>query len=396
MHFIISYDKMKENKENNIMLVKLSMKNFKSFVDKTEIDLNATGYEILSNENKTNDNILKGAIFVGGNATGKTNVIRAIRFLLELLVWQVDVQLFEYKSFYSDLKDRMELTYEFKIKDSYIKYSIETDNTSILKEELMQDDKQILVRINSNGEYTNKEGKKMQIENVQKNQSALRAVYFENRFIDNDVLQEWFEFLKDSVYIDQANKVVLCANQEKLTRNYFEHNGKEEFNKFLEQINYNQTVDYVSEYKNKLMQFSFQNKKEVIILRKDMDIGLPMALESLGNQTLVEVVPQILQAVKKNCMVIIDEFSSAFHNLLEEKIIKYFMQNADRSQMFIVSHSTNLLTNTLLRPDQIYTVDYITGKGSKLYRVSDSKPREAQNLEKMYLSGVFNGLPDIK
>lgn len=378
------------------MLVKLSMKNFKSFVDKTEIDLNATGYEILSKENKTTDNILKGAIFVGGNATGKTNVIRAIRFLLELLVWQSDVQLFEYKSFFSDLKERMELVYEFKIKDSYIKYSIETDNNSILKEELIQDEKQILVRINENSEYTNKDGKKMQIDNVQRNQSALRAVYFENRFIDNDVLQEWFEFLKDSVYIDQANKVSGCANQEKLTRNYFENNGKEEFNNFLKLINYNQTVDYVSGYKNKLMQFSFPNRKEVIVLRNDMNIGLPINLESLGNQTLVEVLPQILQAIKKKCMVIIDEFSSAFHNQLEEKLIKFFMENADRSQMFIVSHSTNLLTNTLLRPDQIYTVDYIIGKGSKLYRVSDSKPREAQNIEKMYLSGVFNGLPNIK
>ena len=378
------------------MLVKLSMKNFKSFVERTEIDLTATGYEILSKENKTSDNILKGAIFVGGNATGKTNIIRAIRFLLELLVWQTDVNLFEYKSFYSDLKKNMELEYEFKIKDSYIKYLIETDNNTIIKEKLVQDEKEILVRINNNSEYTNKEGKKMQIENVQKNQSALRAVYFENRFIDNDILQEWFEFLKDSVYIDQANKFVLCANQEKLTRNYFENNGKEEFNDFLKSINYNQTVDYVSEYKNKAMQFYFQNRKEIIVLRDDMNVGLPIALESLGNQTLVEVLPQILQAVKKNCMVIIDEFSSAFHNQLEEKIIKYFMEKSNRSQMFIVSHSTNLLTNTLLRPDQIYTVDYISGKGSKLYRVSDSKPREAQNLEKMYLSGVFNGLPNIK
>ena len=378
------------------MLVKLSMKNFKSFVERTEIDLTATGYEILSKENKTSDNILKGAIFVGGNATGKTNIIRAIRFLLELLVWQTDVNLFEYKSFYSDLKKNMELEYEFKIKDSYIKYLIETDNNTIIKEKLVQDEKEILVRINNNSEYTNKEGKKMQIENVQKNQSALRAVYFENRFIDNDILQEWFEFLKDSVYIDQANKFVLCANQEKLTRNYFENNGKEEFNDFLKSINYNQTVDYVSEYKNKAMQFYFQNRKEIIVLRDDMNVGLPIALESLGNQTLVEVLPQILQAVKKNCMVIIDEFSSAFHNQLEEKIIKYFMEKSNRSQIFIVSHSTNLLTNTLLRPDQIYTVDYISGKGSKLYRVSDSKPREAQNLEKMYLSGVFNGLPNIK
>ena len=72
------------------------------------------------------------------------------------------------------------------------------------------------------------------------------------------------------------------------------------------------------------------------------------------------------------------------------------MKNSKTSQIFIVSHSTNLLSNTLLRPDQIYTVDFINGKGSKVYRVSDSKPREAQNIEKMYLSGVFNGLPNIK
>ena len=126
-----------------------------------------------------------------------------------------------------------------------------------------------------------------------------------------------------------------------------------------------------------------------------MNVGLPLDLESMGNKTLIEILPQILQAIRKSCMVIIDEFS-ALHNQLEERIIKYFMDNADKSQLFIVSHSTNLLTNTLFRPDQIYTVDYIIGKGSKIYRASDSKPREAQNLEKMYLSGVFNGLPNIK
>ena len=72
------------------------------------------------------------------------------------------------------------------------------------------------------------------------------------------------------------------------------------------------------------------------------------------------------------------------------------MKNSKRAQLFLVSHSTNLLSNTLLRPDQIYTVDFIDGKGSRLNRVSDNKPREAQNLEKMYLSGVFNGIPSIE
>lgn len=378
------------------MLVKLSMKNFKSFVQRTIIDLNATGYEILSETNKTKNNILKGAIFVGGNASGKTTIIRAIRFLLELLVWQTDIQLFEYKSLYSNLKERMELEYEFKINDSKIDYIIETDNNKILKETLLQNDKEILVRINNNAEYTNLDDSKIEIENIQNNQAALRKVYFDTRFIDNEDLKAWFEFLKESVYIDQSKKLVLCANQEKLSKNYFENNGKEEVNKFLKDINYNQVIDYVSEYKNKSMQFSFHNRKEVILIREDMKVGLPMNMESEGNITLVQVLPQILQAMKNNCMLLIDEFSSAFHNLLEEKLIKYFMQNSKYSQIFIVSHSTNLLSNTLLRPDQIYTVDYINGKGSIIGRVSDNKPREAQNIEKMYLSGVFNGLPDIK
>ena len=32
-------------------------------------------------------------------------------------------------------------------------------------------------------------------------------------------------------------------------------------------------------------------------------------------------------------------------------------------------------------------------RGSFLRKFSDEKPRESQNLEKMYLSGVFGGIP---
>ena len=68
------------------------------------------------------------------------------------------------------------------------------------------------------------------------------------------------------------------------------------------------------------------------------------------------------------------------------------MQKSCCSQVLFVSHSTNLLSNRLLRPDQIYSIDF-DENGSKIKRFSSEKPREAQNLEKMYLSGVFNGVP---
>lgn len=91
-------------------------------------------------------------------------------------------------------------------------------------------------------------------------------------------------------------------------------------------------------------------------------------------------------------MLLLDEFSSGFHNELEELLIKYFMKKSDGAQLIFVSHSTNLLTNSLLRPDQIYSVDF-GSDGSVIKRFSSEKPREAQNLEKMYLGGVFNGVP---
>ena len=61
-------------------------------------------------------------------------------------------------------------------------------------------------------------------------------------------------------------------------------------------------------------------------------------------------------------------------------------------QSFISTHETNLLKTSLTRPDQIFLVDY-EKHGAFIKRASDENPREAQNLEKMYLAGLFGGTP---
>ena len=67
------------------------------------------------------------------------------------------------------------------------------------------------------------------------------------------------------------------------------------------------------------------------------------------------------------------------------------MKKSKYSQLYITSHDTNLISNSVFRPDQINLVSF--DKGSKVKRISVYKPREAQNLEKMYLGGMFEGLP---
>lgn len=95
-------------------------------------------------------------------------------------------------------------------------------------------------------------------------------------------------------------------------------------------------------------------------------------------------------------MLLIDEFSSGFHNELESLMVRYFMEKAKEAQLLFVSHSTNLLSNSILRPDQEYSVAFQSEKGSTVKRFSDEQPRSAQNIEKMYVSGVFGGLPEYK
>ena len=58
------------------MLQSVSVEGFKSFKKYAEVDLKKTQYQILEKTN-VNDGILKGCMFVGGNASGKTNFIEA-------------------------------------------------------------------------------------------------------------------------------------------------------------------------------------------------------------------------------------------------------------------------------------------------------------------------------
>jgi len=60
------------------------MKNFKSFKNETVIDFTRINYKFLEN-NVSNNGVLKGVAFYGANASGKSNVLWAIRFLLDEL-----------------------------------------------------------------------------------------------------------------------------------------------------------------------------------------------------------------------------------------------------------------------------------------------------------------------
>jgi len=230
-------------------------------------------------------------------------------------------------------------------------------------------------------------------EDIPQDGSFLRSLYFNTKFAGNKVLVKWMNFLKNSIYCDiYLNNLLGAREDEGDIAEYLENNGTERINSFFEKYNFNQKIEYDDAAKGS--HFGIKADQKLILFRRDLlDDPIPFYMESLGNQLTVKILPVIFMVMDNGGMLAIDEFSSGFHNQLEELLIKYFMKYSSNSQLFLVSHSTNILKNTVLRPDQEYAVYFDGENGSKIRRFSDEQPRNAQNIEKMYNSGVFGGLP---
>jgi hypothetical protein len=84
----------------------------------------------------------------------------------------------------------------------------------------------------------------------------------------------------------------------------------------------------------------------------------------------------------------IDEFDAFYHFELAESIVS-ILEKMPNTQVILTSHNTNLLTNKIMRPDCyfILTKDKLTA----LANATTRELREGHNLEKLYMSGEFNG-----
>lgn len=375
------------------MLTKIQIENFKSFKELTTIDFQSTNYKILSNTNITDNGILKGSIFVGGNATGKTNIILSIKLLLDLLFREKLVNIKYYKCLFSE-SNNIKLYYEFNINENIINYNIEYDvQKQFMVEKLLLNNESLLERIGKSG--TTKITENPIHEDLDNQSLLLRTIYFNTKFNNMPVLKEWFHYLSNSIYLDASLKVRSnTLNNHLDIREYLDSNGAEDINNFFREYNFEQLIEYSKKSTGNIISIEVEENKDIFFKREGVGEPIPYAMESLGNKNLINMLPSFFQVIKNGGMLIIDEFSSAFHNELEELLVKYFMKNSNKSQLFVVSHSTNLLSNSIFRPDQEYSVEFIGVEGSRINRFSDEKPREAQNIEKMYNSGCFGGKPD--
>ncbi|MEI8295530.1 MAG: AAA family ATPase [Alphaproteobacteria bacterium] len=130
---------------------------------------------------------------------------------------------------------------------------------------------------------------------------------------------------------------------------------------------------------------------------------LDLTEESHGTQRFFQIAGAWKNVIKHGVTLLVDEIESSFHPQLVRFLIKKFHseENSKNAQLVFTTHSTELLDEELLRRDQIWFVEKERFDEpnqidmSKLYPLSDFKPRDGESLQQKYLQGRFGALPII-
>lgn len=117
--------------------------------------------------------------------------------------------------------------------------------------------------------------------------------------------------------------------------------------------------------------------------------------ESDGTRKLFISLLSIIDIVRNNKTLLIDELETSLHSKLVEFIINLF-HASDKAQLIYTTHNTNLLNMKKIRKDQVFFVNKLSDGSSDMYSLYDYKDfRENMDAEKGYLQGRFDAIPFI-
>lgn len=125
-----------------------------------------------------------------------------------------------------------------------------------------------------------------------------------------------------------------------------------------------------------------------------------LADESSGTRNLLFLTGPILEVLAKGLTLVIDELDTSLHPLLVQALVRLFHRpevNKSGAQVLFTTHDTSLLdAYGLFRRDQVWFVEKRRDQSSALYPMLDFSPRKNEALERGYLQGRYGALPFLR
>jgi len=403
------------------MILEISVENYLSIREKITLSLEATATKKLrENVSRIRDNdILKTAAIYGPNASGKTNIIKAIVFLWNMVkkshTFNIDnlIPIVPFKLDEASISKPSRFEIIFIVKGIRYKYGFSCDEKKVIDEYLHYWPKGRLAVIFSRKKTDEFEFRtQISRQKLIEKQMTKNSLYLSRATqLGYEKTKDAYNFIVNSITVNQyvgITEAIERIRKDPLLRDRIISTLKRIDFGGIENIKTEKKKGKSSEIKFKIDKgdFSIENSKS-----QDVDITLVKTIhlmksgktaefdleeESDGTRKSIFMLVYIFETLEKGGAMFIDELESSLHPDICKFLVRMFNDGKNKKSQFVfTTHNTNLLDNRIFRRDQIYICSKRPNENTILESLSDYDFREESNFENIYLSGRVGGVPNI-
>lgn len=379
------------------MVLEIRLSNMFSFRDEVTLDLQAAKIQTKkARELEGNlfsvdgEQMLKSVALFGANASGKSNVIKAIRACVNMVRsshnYNVDTRFAISPFKFEDYANKPSSFYiRFLLNGVEYEYSFSFMHDEIITETLYYypNGRKSLVFRRDESRGTEKKDI-YEFKTVIKrpfdvaDNTSKKTLYISRASqMDREIAQKIFLFFCNDIVLDYQ-----VANIDSLD-NLF----KKRKEQMLEVL---RTAD------SDIIDFKIQNNAITTFHRTNPSVAFDFETEeSEGTKTLFRMMVRMIGIIHEGKMLLVDEIDNSLHTQLVEFVIGMF-NHSNHAQLIYTIHNTHLLNTDFQRRDQVYFVNKREDGSSDLYSLFDFKDfRDTLDMEKAYLQGRFDAIPTI-
>lgn len=429
------------------MIIRFSIENWMSYRDKVTFSMVASKEqqhgERISKIAKYSTRILPIAAVYGGNASGKTNLFKALNFAKSLVVkgttldGLIPVERFRLDEAGDDSPSSF--GFELLIDEVIYDFSFVVTPQLILSEKLtlITGTREKVLYSRTNGEITFDKS----LDRDQFLHFAFKGTRDNQLFLTNTVSQKidvfrpvynWFSdtleliapdsrFESFEKFLEEDSKLYINMNETLPQLDTgIAHLGSEEISfenlsmpdmlktRVKEMLKEGKAIKVRSDSGSERFVFSMKDgkltAKKLITFHPKSDgteAKFEIRQESDGSQRLIDLLPAFLGLTSQSTprVFVIDEVDRSLHTLLTRRLLETYLDSCTaetRSQLLFTTHDVLLMDQQLLRRDEMWITERDQSGASHLFSVSDYKNvRYDKDVRKSYLTGRFGGIPRI-
>ena len=376
------------------LLIDFTFSNVRSFKDKVTFSMETgEGITVYSKENTIQHDIVdavKSAFIFGGNASGKTNLLRAL-MLLRIVVLHGTLSEIDPLPIdtYAHGNDNTYFNIRFIKNDKQFTYTIEYNEDFVVEESLVVDGKILFSR---DTEHVHMPESIVSLESsLRRNQPLLYFAQSNNVLLAKEAY-EWFalDILSPSLPTSSMD------SRKALRALHDNPQLKDDVLYFLRAADFN-----IRDIKTELIQIpneqNIDTSKSMLLVKCEHEgingetFSIEYEAESIGTRIFLMLALAILQRDNHGKLFLIDEFDRSLHPKLVTILLKIFNEwNTTESQLVATTHDNDIL-DYALRTDQIWFVDKNYYGISELHSAFDFNELDIREIKKNYQDGVYGG-----